>query len=241
MISFNKDGLPNSFIFIPLSIAPGFNAATINHSYISYPVKILPGEAAYTSTRNLLNSSIAANNIITKNKDDFYRTEVGKFYFVARSYISYPALYLMALNLKSYDKTIDAIYKQFNTNPILFAKILSLKMSGVDTSNLREDTLHHLYNFGIKPFSEFSLYELLTENNIDFIIRPRTKVSVLNNILKTKLEQIDTTTAADKRIIFSNIAANQFNSAKLNSLLRRITINRGLKKIFTYSSIASTL
>lgn len=237
MISFSKDNIPSHLAFIPLCIEPGYNASTLYNTFVSWPALVNTHVYFYRVNEgcNFINACKELNSLMLANKDNFYRSEVGKFYFNARQYMSYQVIEAIASDLWRYTTEFDDIYKQFNTDPEFYAKLLTVKI-GNARLNGASYVVPHLYRFGIAPYGISQLEYLINENTRQDIF-PRNKVNLLKLKLEVKLKEKGISWSNNEKQYLNQLDFSDFDAKKLNRALRLIEVNIGLKRMFPNATL----
>lgn len=228
---------PNSFLFNPLGIDPSVNTM--------YPISGKPVSVVLTSNMiynhsdiftdhpGLINKCKAIHVCIENNKEKLLLSEVGKFYYYGRRFLSFNALLFMAYNLP-YFTVNEKIYKVFNRNPEFYAKVISSKAGAFCAVRPVINSLEQIYSMGIAGYSEQTL---IASNSTIVNNSLRSARCICWYRLMAELRDADYIA----RSILNNIDNIGFNSRRYNRALRFIEINKGLRKHFNPASIGSVI
>lgn len=238
MIYFDASGTyPTSFLFNPLEVDASVNTM--------YPISGKPVNIVLTSNTifshtniftdctGLINKCKAIRACIESNKEKLLLSEIGKFYYHGRKFLSCNALSFMVYNLP-YITVNEEIYKQFNKDPEFYAKIISSKVGSFNSVHPAINSLEQIYSMGIYGYSKQTL---LSNNSIISNNLLRSAKSVCWHRLVIKLQGADYSV----RSILYKVSNTSFNSMRYHRALNLIETNKGLKNYFTPDSIASII
>lgn len=238
MIYFDIDNYPTSLTFNPLYVAVGYSTVHDAYSYRN-PVDCaihgftLSVETMHylTITTGLINRAGVAERNIENAKEKLLLSEVGKFYYYGRKFLSFNAIAFMVNSLQ-FPAVNEAIYRHFNTNPELYAKILTIKVGTYTTTRLSTvNSLEQIYSLGICTESKQTLERIAATG------LPRHEVRSAETVCKAKLSRhlpCDTWLMSK---LYHNINFENFSSKRYTRAINLVTINKGLKDLFSYDSL----
>lgn len=236
MITFDNN-IPTSLPYIPLVNNCQFSVSTSSHIYL---VKYTNHRAEVSlpladSRIGIINESKYALRCIEENKDLLLQSEMGKFYYYGKEFLSLPTLVYLMCNAK-FAENNTLIFKFFNTNPTFFAKILTTKIGHTIITNTQINSLQQLYQLGQMYNLEENKFSYSALNNIN-----RTQTNIIQNKMMQYLPNRYKHNRIHAELINVLTSNQEMSSRTYNTLRKLILINDGFEHMFSSQSIAKVL